>query len=44
MDLPICNDEVIRKRDTPLIDDGGIRVLRGNVAPRDHSWSREWYR
>jgi L-arabonate dehydrase len=25
---------VIRKLDTPLIDDGGICILRGNLAPR----------
>ena len=28
------NDEVIRPLDKPLIADGGIRVLRGNLAPR----------
>ncbi|MFK3738356.1 IlvD/Edd family dehydratase [Massilia sp. TN1-12] len=33
-DAPIYNDEVIRKLDTPLIDDGGICILRGNLAPR----------
>ncbi|MGG7606228.1 IlvD/Edd family dehydratase [Massilia sp. BKSP1R2A-1] len=33
-DAPIYNDEVIRKLDTPLIEDGGIRILRGNLAPR----------
>jgi L-arabonate dehydrase len=33
-DAPITNDEVIRRLDNPLIDDGGIRVLRGNLAPR----------
>jgi dihydroxy-acid dehydratase len=33
-DAPIYNDEVIRKIDNPLIDDGGICVLRGNLAPR----------
>jgi dihydroxyacid dehydratase/phosphogluconate dehydratase len=34
VDAPIYNDEVIRKLDTPLIDDGGICILRGNLAPR----------
>ncbi|MDN4053079.1 IlvD/Edd family dehydratase [Massilia sp. YIM B02763] len=33
-DAPIYNDEVIRKLDAPLIDDGGICILRGNLAPR----------
>ncbi|MFJ1470850.1 IlvD/Edd family dehydratase [Massilia orientalis] len=33
-DAPIYNDEVIRKIDNPLIDDGGICILRGNLAPR----------
>jgi dihydroxyacid dehydratase/phosphogluconate dehydratase len=33
-DAPIYNDEVIRKLDTPLIDDGGICILRGNLSPR----------
>jgi L-arabonate dehydrase len=33
-DAPIYNDEVIRKLDTPLIADGGICILRGNLAPR----------
>jgi L-arabonate dehydrase len=33
-DAPNYNDEVIRTLDNPLIDDGGIRVLRGNLAPR----------
>ncbi|QET01721.1 dihydroxy-acid dehydratase [Cupriavidus pauculus] len=31
---PNFNDEVIRTLDNPLIEDGGIRVLRGNLAPR----------
>jgi L-arabonate dehydrase len=31
---PITDDEVIRTLDNPLIDDGGIRILRGNLAPR----------
>ena len=31
---PITDDEVIRPLTNPLIDDGGIRVLRGNLAPR----------
>ena len=33
-DAPIYNDEVIRQLDTPLIADGGICILRGNLAPR----------
>jgi L-arabonate dehydrase len=33
-DAPNYNDEVIRPLDNALIDDGGIRVLRGNLAPR----------
>lgn len=33
-DAPIYNDEVIRKIDNPLIEDGGICILRGNLAPR----------
>ncbi|MFM0291174.1 IlvD/Edd family dehydratase [Paraburkholderia megapolitana] len=33
-DAPSFNDEVIRPLDRPLIADGGIRVLRGNLAPR----------
>ena len=33
-EAPIYNDEVIRKLDTPLIADGGICILRGNLAPR----------
>jgi L-arabonate dehydrase len=31
---PIHNDEVIRPLARPLIDDGSIRVLRGNLSPR----------
>ncbi|NYI00202.1 IlvD/Edd family dehydratase [Cupriavidus plantarum] len=31
---PNFNDEVIRTLDNPLMQDGGIRVLRGNLAPR----------
>ncbi|MDB5829731.1 MAG: dihydroxy-acid dehydratase, partial [Variovorax sp.] len=34
VDAPIYDDEVIRKLETPLIDDGGICILRGNLAPR----------
>ena len=30
----IHDDEVIRPLDKPLVADGGIRVLRGNLAPR----------
>ncbi|ROT99638.1 dihydroxy-acid dehydratase [Marinobacter sp. R17] len=33
-DAPLYNDEVIRPLDNPLCDDGGICVLRGNLAPR----------
>jgi len=33
-DAPIYNDEVVRKLDTPLIEDGGMCILRGNLAPR----------
>jgi L-arabonate dehydrase len=31
---PIYDDEVIRKLDAPLVEDGGICILRGNLAPR----------
>ena len=33
-EAPIFNDEVIRPLAQPLVADGGIRVLRGNLAPR----------
>jgi dihydroxyacid dehydratase/phosphogluconate dehydratase len=33
-DAPSYNDEVIRTLENALIADGGIRVLRGNLAPR----------
>lgn len=33
-EAPIYNDEVIRTFDNPLCKDGGICVLRGNLAPR----------
>lgn len=33
-DAPSHDDEVIRPLDRPLIADGGIRILRGNLAPR----------
>ena len=33
-DAAIHDDEVIRPLDKPLVADGGIRVLRGNLAPR----------
>ncbi|WP_431103650.1 IlvD/Edd family dehydratase [Roseateles noduli] len=33
-DAPIHDEEVIRPIDRPLIEDGGICVLRGNLAPR----------
>ena len=32
-DAVCCNDEVIRARDRPLVAEGGIAVLRGNLAP-----------
>ncbi|MCG9696615.1 IlvD/Edd family dehydratase [Shewanella sp. Isolate11] len=31
---PCYNDDVIKPFDEPLIEQGGIRVLRGNLAPR----------
>ena len=33
-EAPSLNDEVIRPLDRPLLADGGIRVLRGNLSPR----------
>jgi L-arabonate dehydrase len=33
-DAPSYDDEVIRPLANPLIADGGIRILRGNLAPR----------
>ncbi|UGQ49082.1 IlvD/Edd family dehydratase [Massilia endophytica] len=33
-DAPIYDEEVIRPLDKPLIEDGGICILRGNLAPR----------
>ncbi|RZL68628.1 MAG: dihydroxy-acid dehydratase [Variovorax sp.] len=33
-EAPSYNDEVIRTLDNPLIADGGIRILRGNLSPR----------
>jgi len=33
-DAPQPNDEVIRPLDKPLVADGGVCVLRGNLAPR----------
>jgi dihydroxy-acid dehydratase len=33
-DAPLYNDEVIRPLDNPLREDGGICVLRGNLAPQ----------
>jgi L-arabonate dehydrase len=33
-DAPIYDDEVIRKLELPLLADGGICILRGNLAPR----------
>jgi len=34
LDAPIYDDEVIRPLEKPLIEDGGICILRGNLAPR----------
>ena len=33
-DAPIYNDEVVRPLTQPLIEDGGICILRGNLSPR----------
>ncbi len=33
-DAPVFDDEVIRPLDKPLVADGGLCVLRGNLAPR----------
>jgi L-arabonate dehydrase len=33
-EAPSLDDEVIRPLDNPLIADGGIRILRGNLSPR----------
>ena len=33
-DAPSYNPEVIRDWDAPLVPDGSIRILRGNLAPR----------
>ena len=33
-DAPSFNDEVIRPWNKPLVADGSIRILRGNLAPR----------
>jgi L-arabonate dehydrase len=33
-DAPSYDDEVIRPLDRPLLPDGGMRILRGNLAPR----------
>ena len=33
-DAPMLNDEVIRPLSKPLVADGGVCVLRGNLAPR----------
>jgi len=33
-DAPMLNDEVIRPLARPLVADGSIRILRGNLAPR----------
>ncbi|MGI2066370.1 IlvD/Edd family dehydratase [Shewanella sp. MF08487] len=34
MDAPCYNEEVIMNIDAPLVVNGGIRILRGNLAPR----------
>ncbi|MDR9765954.1 IlvD/Edd family dehydratase [Shewanella baltica] len=34
MDAPCYNEEVIMNIDAPLVENGGIRILRGNLAPR----------
>ncbi|OUM41717.1 IlvD/Edd family dehydratase [Arthrobacter sedimenti] len=34
VDQPVYDDTVIFPRDAPLMDDAGIAVLRGNLAPR----------
>jgi len=34
LDAPIYNDEVIRPLSKPLVSDGGMCILRGNLAPR----------
>ncbi|WP_243076321.1 IlvD/Edd family dehydratase [Microbacterium sp. SS28] len=34
VDHPVFDDTVIFPRDAPLMDDAGIAVLRGNLAPR----------
>jgi len=34
VDAPIYDDEVIRPLEKPLLKDGGICILRGNLAPR----------
>ncbi|MBD3895995.1 dihydroxy-acid dehydratase, partial [Halomonas sp. ML-15] len=33
-EAPLYNDEVIRPWDKPLREDGGMCVLRGNLAPQ----------
>ncbi|MCT8875536.1 MAG: dihydroxy-acid dehydratase [Shewanella oneidensis] len=33
-EAPCYNQEVIRSLENPLVENGGIRVLRGNLAPR----------
>jgi dihydroxy-acid dehydratase len=32
-DAPVCNDEVIAPRERPIGPEGGVAVLRGNLAP-----------
>lgn len=34
VDAPCYNKEVIMNIDVPLVENGGIRILRGNLAPR----------
>ncbi len=33
-EAPCYNDDVIKPFDAPLVEQGGIRILRGNLAPR----------
>ena len=32
-DASVCNDEVIAPRERPIGPEGGVAVLRGNLAP-----------
>ena len=33
IDAKCWNDDVIKKYETPLVENGGIKILRGNIAP-----------